>query len=66
MFVKKFAKKKISIKYGNRRNGDAESLVSNTSKLKKILKWKPKYNNLEQILKSSIKWEKKLINEKSF
>ena len=63
---KKICKKKISIKYGNRRNGDAESLVSNTSKLKKILKWKPKYNNLEQILKSSIKWEKKLINEKSF
>ena len=55
---------KIYIKYGNRRSGDATSLVSNTNQLMKTILWKPKYNNLETILKTSIKWENKIQNEK--
>ena len=27
--------------------------------LKKLINWKPRYNNLEFMLKSAIKWEKK-------
>ena len=57
-------KKKIKIHYGQRRLGDAESLVSNVNKLLKIINWKPKYNSLDIILKTSIQWEKKLIDEK--
>ena len=29
-------------------------------KFKKLLKWKPKHNDINKIIKSSIKWEKKL------
>ena len=29
-------------------------------KIKKELKWKPKYNDLKKIIKSAIKWEKKI------
>ena len=29
-----------------------------TKKFKKILKWKPKYNNINTIIRSAIKWEK--------
>ena len=28
--------------------------------IKKILKWKPRYNDLNEILKSAFKWEKSL------
>ena len=62
--MNKISKKTIKIKYGERRPGDSASLVSDVSKLMKTLKWKPKYNDLSLILKSTIKWEEKLKNEK--
>ena len=55
--------KKINIEYGPRRPGDAISLVSDISKLMKTIKWTPVYDDLEEILKTSIDWEKKLKNE---
>ncbi len=62
--VNKITKNKIKYKYANRRQGDAENLVSDITKLKKYIKWEPKYDNLEYIIDSSVRWEKKL-NEKN-
>ena len=53
-------KKNTLIKYKKKRHGDVSKVCADISKLKKILKWKPKYNNIQKILNSSIKWEKKL------
>ena len=43
-----------------RRLGDVSQIYANTKKIKKELKWKPKYNDLKKIIKSAIKWEKKI------
>ncbi len=55
----------INYEYGDRRLGDSEVLISDVSKLNNFINWKPKYNDLNTILKTSIDWEKK-INEKIF
>ncbi len=52
--------KNTAFKFQNRRKGDVDEICSNTTKLKKILNWKPKFNNIEKILYSAIKWEKKI------
>ena len=39
--------------------------IANTKKFNKYIKWKPKYNNLRYILKSSYEWEKKNYKLKS-
>ena len=52
-------KKKIKINYENRRHGDMEYIIANNKKIKKFLRWKPKKNNLNRIVKSCIKWEKR-------
>ena len=62
--MNKISNGKINIKFGERRKGDAASLVSNTNKLMKTIKWAPKYQDLQKILKSAINWEIKLTNEK--
>ena len=54
---------KIKFEIANRRPGDSEKLVSDVEKINKHLKWKPKYDNLEQIIQSSINWEKKLYEK---
>ena len=53
---------KIDYKFSNRRDGDVEKLIADTSKILKHIDWRPKYNDLSEIINSSIKWEEK-INE---
>ena len=58
--MEKILKRKLPTKIGKRRKGDAERVVANISKFKNYFSWKPKYNNLNLILKSALAWEKKL------
>ena len=55
-------KKGLNVQYQKRRPGDIAQVYADTEKFKKILKWKPKYNNINKIILSAIKWENKLQN----
>ena len=59
---KKQIKRPIKIKFQKRRPGDMEILISNNKYLKKLINWKPKHNNLASIVRSCIRWEKKINN----
>ena len=56
----KITKKKFNIQIKKRRKGDMEEIIADASKIKKFLKWKPKKNSLNNIVKSCIKWETKI------
>ena len=56
------SKSKINFKIGKRRDSDIVISIANSQKLVKEIKWKPKYNNLNYLLKSSLNWYKKNIN----
>ena len=56
----KIINKNLETIIGPRRPGDSEMIVSDVEKFTKYFSWKPKYNNLNYILKTAIKWEKKL------
>ena len=51
-------KKGVDVQYQKRRPGDIAQVYADTKKFKKILKWRPKYNNIKLIIQSTIKWEK--------
>ena len=53
-------KKNTQINFMNKRPGDIAQVYSNTKKFKKLLKWKPRHNDINKIIKSAINWEKKL------
>ena len=55
--------KKLIIQFAKRRPGDIAQVYADIKKLKTILKWKPKHNDLKKILKSAFKWEKILLNK---
>ena len=59
LFKKNFNKSAI-IKFKKARDNEIVVSYSNTAKMKKILKWKPKYNDINVILRNAIDWEKKL------
>lgn len=43
-----------------RREGDPPELVADSKKIKTSLRWIPKYDNLEYIVKTALEWERKL------
>ena len=58
--------KKVDIIRVNRRKDDLIKIIATNNRLKKFIKWKPKFNNLTKIVKSCIIWEKKLSKMKSY
>ena len=59
-YAKKNIKKKINIKYVNRRKGDISRLVCNSDKAKRSLSWVAKKSNLREIVYDEINWIRKL------
>ena len=59
-YINKKIKKKINIKYVNRRKGDISRLVCNSDKAKKFLSWVAKNSNLRKIVYDEINWIRKL------
>ena len=53
-------RKNTQINFMKRRPGDIAQVFSDTKKFKKLLKWKPRYNDINKIIKSAINWEVKL------
>ena len=51
--------KKVNYKVKNRRKGDPAVLVADSKKAKSSLNWKPKFTNLEDIIKTAWTWHKK-------
>jgi UDP-glucose 4-epimerase len=45
-----------------RRLGDPAEIVASSSKLRRILGWQPRYNDLDGIVEQAINWERKLID----
>ena len=58
--VEKHFNKKINIVFKERRSGDADSLIASINKAKKQLKWQPKHSDINFIIKTAIKWQKKI------
>ena len=53
-------KKKFKIIFCKKRKGDMEQIIANNKRIRNVLNWKPKKNNLKTIVNSSLNWEKKI------
>ena len=58
--LKKIANKDFKVEIKERRPGDAETLIADSTKIKTELGFLPKYSDLETIIKSAWEWHKKL------
>ncbi len=54
----------IATKMSPRRAGDAPSLVANSAHLKSLVPWKPKYENIDDIVAAALAWERQLTTDK--
>ncbi|MSN95610.1 UDP-glucose 4-epimerase GalE [Campylobacter sp. FMV-PI01] len=50
----------FKVEISDRREGDPACLVANSTKLRNLTNWTPKYDDLGLIIKSALKWEEKI------
>jgi UDP-glucose 4-epimerase len=61
--IHNYSNKRLKIKIGKRINGDPAEVISDIDMLKQVLKYRPKYSAIKNIINSSMKWEN-YINKK--
>ena len=62
--LQKIIGESLNISQGGRRAGDPALLIADNSLLRSLMDWTPKYNNLENIVRDALEWEKRLLNQK--
>ena len=50
----------LPVKYGPRRPGDPPAIVAGAKRVREVLGWQPKYENLDFIVETALNWERKL------
>ena len=59
--VEKVAGRRLQIREEPRRPGDPPTLIARADKVRGLLDWTPRYDDLETIVKSSLEWERRLL-----
>ena len=60
-FTKNVTGVDFKVEYSKRREGDSPKLIADATKIKRILGWKPKYDDIKFIIKTAWEWEKCMI-----
>lgn len=50
----------LPVTYGPRREGDPAAIVAGASRVREVLGWQPRYDNLDLIVKTALNWERTL------
>jgi UDP-glucose 4-epimerase len=53
----------LTITEGPRRDGDPPELVAVAKKIQTVLGWKPKFDDLDMIVRTSLEWERKIADQ---
>jgi UDP-glucose 4-epimerase len=61
--VQRVAGCKLDIREEPRRDGDPPSLVAHAQRVRDVLRWEPHFDDLEEIVRTSLAWEKRLVLE---
>ncbi len=61
--VEKIAGLKLDVREEPRRAGDPPSLIAKCDRVRQLLKWQPKLDDIDTIVRTSLEWEKRLQRE---
>ncbi|MBV9693736.1 MAG: UDP-glucose 4-epimerase GalE, partial [Alphaproteobacteria bacterium] len=51
--------RKLPVREGPRRPGDPPTLISDPTRIKTVLKWQPRHDDLTEIVRSALEWERR-------
>jgi UDP-glucose 4-epimerase len=59
--VKRAASSDFAVRMAPRRAGDPSALVAGADRIREVLGWEPRLNDLDAIVGHAINWEKRLV-----
>jgi len=62
--VRRISMRNFAVQYAPRRPGDIMTMVADTGRIRSLLDWTPKYDDLETIAAHALAWEEKLFRER--
>ena len=62
--VRRVSMRNFAVQYAPRRPGDIMTMVADTSRLRSLLDWTPRYDDLDTIAAHALAWEEKLIRDR--
>jgi len=63
--VRRAAGHNFAVQYAPRRPGDIMTMVADTTRIRSLLDWTPRYDDLETIASHALAWEEKLFRERA-
>ncbi len=63
--VKRVSGRNFAVQYAPRRPGDIMTMVADTGRIRSLLDWTPRYDDLETIATHALAWEWKLFRERN-
>jgi UDP-glucose 4-epimerase len=62
--VRRVCGRNFAVQYAPRRPGDIMTMIADTSRIRGVLDWTPRYDDLETIARHALQWEEKLFHER--
>jgi UDP-glucose 4-epimerase len=62
--VRRVSGRQFAVQYAPRRPGDIMSMVADTTRIRSLLDWTPRYDDLDTIAAHALAWEEKLYRER--
>jgi UDP-glucose 4-epimerase len=62
--VKRISGRNFVVQYAPRRPGDIMTMVADTSRIRAMLDWTPRYDDLDTIAAHALAWEEKMLHER--
>jgi UDP-glucose 4-epimerase len=62
--VRRVSGRNFAVQYAPRRPGDIMTMVADTSRMRHLLEWAPRYDDLDTIAAHALAWEQKLLRER--
>ena len=58
--VERVSGRRLLVDEAPRRRGDAAEVVADTSRLRQLLHWRPRYDDLDTMIAHTLRWEERL------
>ena len=62
--MRRVSMRNFAVAYAARRPGDIMTMVTDTTRIRSLLDWTPRYDDLETIANHALAWEEKLFRER--
>ena len=62
--VRRISGRNFAVQYADRRPGDIMTMVAEVSRIRALLDWTPRYDDLDTIVTHALAWEEKLLRER--